>query len=142
MRRLRTTALLAVALLGMLLGTAAPAAADVDEAISSLKSANLYVDPAAGAKLDEDAVRSALNSSIKIAVLPSDAGNAGRLAAQIGQAVDTRGRLTVGVFVGRNFNAASSELCAGRASQLASKAVASNRSQLQSNSDLTETIKD
>jgi LPXTG-motif cell wall-anchored protein len=140
--RLRTTVLLAVALLGMLLGTAAPAVADVDQAITSLKSSDLYVDPAAGAKLDEDAARSALNSSIKIAVLPSDAGNPGQLAARIGQDVDNGNRLTVGVFVGRTFNAASSELCAGRASQLASKAVADNRTQLRSNSDLTETIKD
>ena len=131
-----------MALFGLLLGTASPAAADVDQAISSLQSGNLYVDPAAGAALDQDEARSALNSSIKIAVLPSDAGDAGQLARRIGQAVDTGNRLTVGVFVGRTFNAASSDLCAGRAGQLASKAVADNRDQLRSNSDLTETIKD
>jgi LPXTG-motif cell wall-anchored protein len=140
--RLRATVLLAVALLGLLLATAGPAFADVDEAISTLRSANLYVDPAAGAKVDEGAARSALNSSIKIAVLPSDAGNAGQLAAQIGSAVDNGSPLTVAVFVGRTFNAASSDLCRGRASQLASRAVADNRDQLRSNGDLTETIKD
>ncbi|MDQ1738512.1 MAG: hypothetical protein QOE53_164, partial [Pseudonocardiales bacterium] len=140
--RLRTTALLAVAFLGVLLGTAGPAFGDVDQAISALRSADLYVDPAAGAKVDQDAARSALNSSIKIAVLPSDAGSAGQLAAQIGAAVDNGSRLTVGVFVGRTFNAASSELCAGRAGQLASRAVADNRDQLRSDGDLTKTIKD
>ncbi|MEO7260532.1 MAG: LPXTG cell wall anchor domain-containing protein [Jatrophihabitantaceae bacterium] len=142
MRRLRTAVVLAIAVLGMLLLTAGPAAADVEEAISSLRSSNLYVDRTAGAKLDQDEAGSALNSKIKIAVLPTGSGDAGQLAARIGQDVDTGGKLTVGVFVGRNFNAASSELCAGRASQLASRAVEANRSQLRSGSDLTETIKD
>ena len=141
-RRLRRIAALTVTLLGVLLWTAGPAVADVDQAINSLRSDNLYVDPAADAKLDRDAAGSALNSRIKIAVLPSNAGNAGLLAIKIGAAVDPGNRLTVGVFVGRTFNAASSELCAGRAGQLASRAVADNRAQLQSNGDLTETIKD
>jgi len=131
-----------MALAGTLLLTAAPAAADVDEAIDQLQSSNLYVDPAAGAKLDSDAARSALSSTVKIAVLPADAGNAGALAIKIGEAVDPGSRLTVGVFVGRTFNAASSALCSGRAGQLASRAVTDNRDQLRSNSDLTETIKD
>jgi LPXTG-motif cell wall-anchored protein len=131
-----------MALAGALLLTAAPASADVDEAIDRLQSSNLYVDPAAGAKLDQDAARSALSSTIKIAVLPADAGDAGVLAVKIGEAVDPGSRLTMGVFVGRTFNAASSTLCAGRAGQLASRAVADNRAQLRSNSDLTETIKD
>ncbi len=142
MRRLRAVVLLAMAVVGMLLLTAAPAVADVDQAIDQLHSSNLYVDPAAGAKLDQDAASSALNSTIKIAVLPADAGDAGQLAVKIGEAVDPGSRLTMGVFVGRTFNAASSALCAGRAGQLASRAVADNRSQLQSDSDLTETIKD
>src|SRR5690349_7481126 len=112
-------------LVGALLLTAAPAQADVDEAIEKLQSGNLYVDPAAGAKLDSDAARSALSSAVKI-----------------GEAVDPRSRLTMGVFVGRTFNAASSVLCARRAGQLASRAVADNRDQLRSDSDLTATIKD
>jgi hypothetical protein len=78
--------LLALAVIGMLL-TAGPATADVDQAISSLRSSNLYVDSAAGAKLDQDAARSALSSTIKIAVLPEDAGDAGQLALRIGQEV-------------------------------------------------------
>ena len=124
--------LLALAMAGALLLTAVPAAADVDEAIDRLQSSNLYVDPAAGAKLDQDAVSSALSSTIKIAVLPADSGDAGVLAIKIGEAVDPGTRLTMGVFVGRTFNAASSSLCTGRAGQLASRAVADNRDQLRS----------
>ncbi|MDQ1745023.1 MAG: hypothetical protein QOE23_3362 [Pseudonocardiales bacterium] len=142
MRRLRAAALLAMAVIGLVLLTAAPAVADVDQAIEALQSSNLYVDSASGAKLDQGAAGAALSSTIKIAVLPADAGNAGQLAVRIGEAVDPGSRLTMGVFVGRTFNAASSSLCAGRAGQLASRAVADNRSQLQSDGDLTETIKD
>ncbi len=142
MRRLRAAALLAMAVIGLLLLTAAPAGADVDQAIEQLQSGNLYVDSASGAKLDQGAAGAALSSTIKIAVLPADAGNAGQLAVRIGEAVDPGSRLTMGVFVGRTFNAASSSLCSGRAGQLASRAVADNRSQLQSDGDLTETIKD
>lgn len=134
--------LLAVAVVGLLLLTAAPAVADVDQAISRLQSADLYVDPAADANLDEDEARSALNPSIKIAVLPTGSGDPGQIARQIGQAVDNGDRITVGVFVGRTFNAASSKLCTGRAGQLARRAVQDNLSQLRSNGDLTETVKD
>jgi hypothetical protein len=126
--------------LGLLLLMASPAAADVDGAVSALRSANLYVDPAAGATLDQDAASAALSSRVKVAVLPTDAGNAGQLARQIGQSLGTS--VTVGVFIGHNFNAASNLLCTGKAGSLAARAVSDNRSQLQSNGDLTDTIKD
>jgi hypothetical protein len=116
------------------------ARADVPAAISALGSANLYVDDAAGAKLDQSAAAGALNGSIKIAVLPAGAGDPGALARQIGQALG--GRVTVGVFVGHSFNAGSNVLCAGQAGTLAAKAVADNRAQLQSTEDLTSTISD
>jgi hypothetical protein len=125
---------------GLLWLTALPAHADVSSAISALRSSNLYVDDAADAKLDQSAVAAALNERIKIAVLPSDAGNAGQLARQIGSALG--GPVTVGVFVGHTFNAASDVLCTGQASSLAARAVSDNRSQLQSDGDLTSTIKD
>lgn len=123
----------------LLLGTPM-ARADVPAAISALGSANLYVDDAAGAKLDQSAAASSLNSAVKIAMLPTSAGNPGTLARQIGQALG--GRVTVGVFVGRSFNAGSNVLCAGQAGTLAAKAVADNRAQLQATEDLTNTIKD
>jgi hypothetical protein len=125
---------------GLVLLSAPAARADVSAAISAFASTNLYVDDSAGAKLDRSAAASALNNSVKIAVLPADAGNPGSLARQIGQALDSQ--VTVGVFVGHSFNAASNVLCAGQAGSLASKAVADNRAQLQSDNDLTKTIED
>jgi hypothetical protein len=138
---LRTVVPAALVAVGIVaLTVPAPAGADVPAAISSLESQNLYVDPAANATLDESGAESSLSGSIKIAVLPSGSGDPGQLAAQIGQAIG--GRVTVGVFEGRTFNAGSNVLCAGRASSLASRAVQDNLSQLRSNSDLTNTIKD
>jgi hypothetical protein len=129
-----------LAVAGLVLLAAPAAGADVNAAISALSSSNLYVDDSAGAKLDRSASGAALNNSTKIAILPSDAGNPGSLARQIGQALG--GRVTVGVFVGHSFNAASNVLCTGQAGSLASKAVSDNRAQLQSDGDLTNTIKD
>ncbi|MEO7287796.1 MAG: hypothetical protein ABI140_12805, partial [Jatrophihabitantaceae bacterium] len=138
--RIRTAGVAALAALGLLLLAAPPASADVPAAISTLQSSNLYVDGAAGAKLDQGAAGNALSSTIKIAVLPSGAGNAGQLAVQIGEAIG--GQVTVGVFVGHTFNAGSNVLCKGQAAALASKAVSDNSSQLKSDNDLTNTIKD
>ena len=137
--RLRTGLVGACVALGLLMLATPPAAADVPAAITALSSANLYVDSSAGAVLDQSAASAALNSSIKIAVLPSSAGTAGTLARQIGEAIG--GKVTVGVFVGKTFDAQSNALCAGRASALAKKAVADNLSQLKSDNDLTNTIK-
>ncbi|MFL6162772.1 MAG: hypothetical protein ACJ74U_11155 [Jatrophihabitantaceae bacterium] len=135
---LLTASLLAT--LGLLLSTAMPATADVTSATDALRSANLYVDDAAGAKLDRGAASDALSGQVKVAVLTSDAGNAGQLARQIGAALGST--VTVGVFVGHNFNAASNLLCTGQAGSLAARAVSDNRAQLQSSGDLTNTIKD
>jgi hypothetical protein len=126
---------------------ASPAAADpAGDAASALQSSNLYVgDPQA--RLNQSAVRSALNSSIKIAVLPSDAGSAGALAAQIGRTLDPNGtkHITVGVVAGRTFDAASSKYERGYASAQAKKAVDANRAQLVQGGDhpeLTATLQD
>ncbi|MGI8665634.1 MAG: hypothetical protein ACR2N4_06350 [Jatrophihabitans sp.] len=140
MRSIRTLAAAALACASLVLLAAPPASADVTQAISTLGSANLYVDDAAAAKLDRAAAGAALSASVKIAVLPSSAGDPGQLAREIGQAIG--GTVTVGVFVGRQFNAGSNALCAGTAGSLAARAVADNRSQLQSDSDLTRTIQD
>ena len=126
----------------MLLLSAAPARADVDRGDRGPGLEQPLRRSGRRCQARRGAVRSALSSSIKIAVLPADAGDAGQLALRIGQAVDPGSRLTMGVFVGRTFNAASSALCSGRAGQLASRAVADNRSQLRSDGDLSETIKD
>jgi hypothetical protein len=139
-RRFGNLIVATLAVAGIVLLAAPAAGADVNAAISALRIANLYVDDSAGAKLDRSAASAALTDSIKIAVLPSDAGNPGTLARQIGQQLG--GRVTVGVFVGHSFNAGSNVLCTGQAGSLAGKAVSDNRAQLQSDGDLTSTIKD
>ena len=137
MRILRAPLLIVIALL-LGLGLAAPASADTDAAIAALSSANLYVDPSAGATLDQASARAALNSSVKIAVLPDDAGDASSLAVTIGSSLP--GDITVGVFVGHTFSAGSNRLCAGQAASYAKKSVTDNQSQLRSDNDLTATI--
>src|SRR5439155_4772718 len=128
-----------VAALAFLFATAGPAAADpASDAAIQLKASDLYVAESA-AKLDQNAVNSVLNDTIKIAFFPADTGNAGALAQQFGAALG-RNDQTVGVFVGRTFNARSSALCSGRASTLAAQAVNDNKSQLQQDGDLTKTI--
>jgi LPXTG-motif cell wall-anchored protein len=124
---------------GMLLSAAAPAGAvTTSDAVAALRGDNLYVgDPSA--KLDQSGARSSLHGAVKVAVLPSGTGDARALAVEIGQGLG--GRVTVGVFEGRSFSAASNLLCAGRAGTLAGQAVSENRSQLQSDGDLTNTIK-
>jgi hypothetical protein len=131
-------ALLAIAI--ALLITAQPAVADVSAATTALGTSNLYVDETAGATLNRATAGNALSAAVKIAILPAGAGDPGQLARQIGQALG--GTVTVGVFVGRQFNAGSNALCAGTAGSLAARAVADNRSQLQANNDLTNTITD
>src|SRR5215831_10025461 len=100
-------AMLAFGWLLALLAAPAASASPVDDAISKLQSDNLYIgDPAA--KLDEPAVRSALPSDVKIAILPANSGDATTLAKQIGEALDPSGqRLVVGVVAGRHFSAAA-----------------------------------
>jgi len=141
---IRVTSLRRVSVLLVALGAffllAPPAGADVSGAVGALRSADLYVDPAAGAKLDQGAAVGALGDRVKVAVLPASAGDPGQLARQIGEQLQSR--VTVGVFVGHTFNAASNVLCTGQAGSLAARAVSDNRSQLRSNNDLTNTIKD
>jgi len=62
-RWLRAALALAAAM-AVLLMTATPALADVNQAITSLQSANLYVDPAADAKVDQNDAASSLSSSV------------------------------------------------------------------------------
>lgn len=131
-------ALLAIATV-LLIG-APPAAADVGAATTALGTSNLYVDETAGATLNREAAGNALSTEVKVAVLPSGSGDPGQLARQIGQSLG--GSVTVGVFVGHQFNAGSNALCAGTAGSLAKRAVADNRSQLQADNDLTNTIAD
>jgi hypothetical protein len=127
---------------------AAPAAhADaVDDAVSGLRSASVYVAPGVTEpKIDVDAVTRAIGSQpIKIAVLPAeDYGSrpkAFSAAESIGRQLAPDSPLTVGVVSGRNFNASSSQYCAGSASAVAADAVDANSRQLGLTNDVTSTI--
>jgi hypothetical protein len=127
---------------------AAPAAhADaVDSAVSGLRSAPVYVAPGVTEpRIDVNAVTQAIGSKpIKIAVLPAaDYGSASKAfgaAQQIGKALAPDSPLTVGVVAGNNFNAASSQYCAGAASAVAGDAVEANSTHLQQTNDVTTTI--
>jgi len=127
---------------------AAPAAhADaVDDAVNQLRSAPVYVAPGvAEPRIDVDAVTQAIGSKpIKIAVLPAaDYGSTSKAfgaAEQIGKALAPDSPMTVGVVAGNNFNAASSQFCAGAASAVARDSVEANKTQLQQTNDVTNTI--
>ena len=118
----------------------------VTAAADGLQSQSLYVGDTA-AKLDTATVQGALNSQLKIAVLPAGAGNPTTLANQIGLRLDpnSSNRITVGVVVGRSFSAGSSAYCAGWAPDQATAAVADNKAALQAGGDhpdLTALIQD
>ncbi len=146
----RATAFLLAAGAGLLLLAPSASAASTDvitPAVSALSSANLYVSPESQAVLDQATVNGALNSQLKIAVLPAGAGNATTLATQIGVGLDPNNStsVTVGVVVGNTFSAASSTYCAGWAPAQAKAAVADNAAQLKAGGDhpdLTKLIVD
>jgi hypothetical protein len=128
---------------------AAPAAhADaVDDAVNGLRSAPVYVAPGVTEpEMDVDAVTQAIGSQpIKIAVLPADefgsTSKAFSASEQIGRTLAPDSPLTVGVVAGNNFNASSSQYCAGAASAVARDSVDANKTQLQQTpSDVTSTI--
>jgi hypothetical protein len=142
MMRIRSVLVGAVAVVGLLFVTAAPASADVvSDSVTSLQSGNLYVaKDATAVTIDQASAAAALDSSVRIAVLPDSAGDAATLAQQIGEKLG--GTVTVGVFVGHTFNARSNALCSGAAGSAATKAVADTRATLTANNDITATIQD
>jgi hypothetical protein len=134
--------------LALLAGAPAAHADAVDDAVTALRSDPVYVAPGVDTPgIDQDAVRSAIGSrKIKIAVLPAaDYGTTGKAydaATQIGRTLSPDQPLTVGVVSGRSFNAASSALCAGAASNAAKAAVDATRTTLQRENDVTATLRD
>jgi hypothetical protein len=131
--RFRTVAAGTVAACLALLVAAPAAHADaVDDAVNGLRSAQVYVAPGVTEpEIDVTAVTEAIGSKpIKIAVLPEDefgsTSKAFSASESIGRALAPDSPLTVGVVAGRNFNASSSQFCAGAASAVAKDAVASD----------------
>jgi len=136
------------ACLALLAGAPAAHADAVDDAVAALRSAPVHVAPGVDSPtVDQAAARSAIGSRrIKIAVLPADdygtSAKAYDAARQIGQALSPDQPLTVGVVAGRQFNAASSALCSGAASNAAKQAVDANLTALQQRNDVTTTLVD
>jgi hypothetical protein len=120
----------------------------VDDAVDGLRSASVYVAPGVtDPKIDVEAVTRAIGSRpIKIAVLPAEGldstSKAFSAAQQIGEtlAPDPSSPLTVGVVAGHNFNAASTQYCAGSASAVAKDAVDANRTELADTKDVTRML--
>ncbi|MBA3524234.1 MAG: hypothetical protein H0T85_06725 [Geodermatophilaceae bacterium] len=141
----RTSALLLLTALAVLVAPASPAFADsVDDAIEVLATDSVYVDPDAAAAVDVDAVRDAIGSDpVLIAILPADAGDALDAATRIGLAIPgtTVAVLAPGVD-GTDFRAGSELLCAGTADTLAGDAVEANFDQLQDDRELTALLVD
>ena len=127
---------------------AAPAAhADaVDDAVSGLRTASVYVAPGVTEpKIDVDEVTRAIGSQpVKIAVLPADdygsRSKAFAASKEIGRSLAPDSPLTVGVVAGNNFNASSSRYCAGSASAVAQDAVEANRPELQQTGNVTRML--
>ena len=138
---------LAGAWLVLLAGAPAALADPVQDAISALRSGSVYVAPGVDSpRIDVAAVQQAIgNRPIKIAVLPQDdfgsSPKAYDAALQIGSTLSPKEPLTVGVVSGHSFNAASSALCQGAASNAAKSAVDANRAELQRTNDVTAALR-
>jgi hypothetical protein len=132
--------------LALLLAAPAAHADGADDAVTSLRTASVYVAPGVTEPtIDVNAVTQAIGTRpIKIAVLPADdygsTAKAFSASEKIGEALAPDSPLTVGVFAGRAFNASSSQYCAGSASAVAKDSVDANRTQLQQTKDVTSTV--
>jgi hypothetical protein len=146
MMRLRSVLAGSIAAAGVLLVTGAvmagPAAADdVSDAVTKLRTDNLYVaSDATSVTVNQSRASAALSSTVKVAILPKGAGDAATLAQQIGESLG--GPVTVGVFVDHSFNARSNVLCAGAAGAAATRAISDNATQLKNDNDVTATIEE
>ena len=147
-RFLAVAAGLVTAWLALLAGAPAALADPVDDAISALRSDDVYVAPGVTSPgIDEAVVRAAIGTRpIKIAVLPGeDYGSIPKAydaALLIGRTLSPEEPLTVGVVAGRSFSAASRGLCQGAASNAAKSAVDAHRTELQESGDVTSTLRD
>lgn len=121
----------------LVLGLAAPAAAQVDEAVAAFRDGNpVYVHPDADLKITErqaDRLRKRINEgdrSIFVAILPQRAldevgGDPNRLPAHVYDRLGFAG--TYAVVAGNSFRAGSTELREGRAGDIATRAFREHR---------------
>jgi hypothetical protein len=145
-RFLSVAAGMAGACLALLVAAPAAHADAADDAVNGLRSASVYVAPGVTEpKINVDDVTRAIGSRpIKIAVLSDDdygsRPKAFSASEKIGEALAPDSPLTVGVVAGNNFNASSSQYCAGSASAVAQDAVETNRTELQQTNDVTHML--
>ncbi|HEX3336017.1 MAG TPA: hypothetical protein VHS54_06105, partial [Jatrophihabitans sp.] len=134
------TALLGAALAGWLSSPARALADPVDRAVETLHHASVYVG-ASTPRIDRSQLGGDALSGIKVAIVPPGGPDPVSVAKSIGSRLDPDSSgLTVLVFEGRSYGAASSARCGvGSAIQ---GAVDRNRSELQSTNDVTTTVLD
>jgi hypothetical protein len=121
--------------------TAAPALADPsDAAVSALKTSSIYVG-AARPTIKRAALTGDTLRGIKVAIVPNGGPNPVAVARSIGSRLDPDSKgLTVLVFEGRSFGAASSAYCG--VGGVIQDAVARDRGDLKSTDDVTSTVAD
>jgi hypothetical protein len=143
--RLAGAAAVALGIVVLALGGAPTAfAGPVEDAVAGLRVSAVFVDPAAGRKLDAEALRAQIGSEpIKIAVLPAGPGVSEVRTWPREIARQLPGN-TIAALSGRYFYAGSEVLCRGLAGQAAANAIAKHNTELDqgSNSDLTAALTD
>jgi hypothetical protein len=127
--------------------SSASTADPITAAATAMSTSSLYVGDPSAVISNRAVVAGALDSKIKIAILPAGSGNALAIARQIGSMLDPAGNnaVTVGVVTGRLFAAASSTFRKGFAEEQASAAVQTNQPQMAvggDHPDLTALIQD
>jgi hypothetical protein len=135
---MRWVAPVAAAAALLAVGTSA-AASPLDEAVAALRSSAIYVG-APKPTIDKAAVSGQLGE-IKVAIVPSGGPDPVSVAQSIGSELDPNHRgLTVLVFEGHSYGAASSAKCA--VGSAIDEAVHRHRAQLQASDDVTATVQD
>jgi hypothetical protein len=140
---MRRRALLAALGAGALLPLLAPvpAVADpADDAVAALRDSSVYVG-ADTPTIDRSKLGGDTLSGIKVAIVPTGGPSPVSVARTIGSRLDPDARgLTVLVFEGRSYGAASTARCG--VGTAINQAVARHRSELQSSADVTSTVSD
>ena len=141
MKRLLLLAAAAVFTLTGLVLHAVPAAADpIDDAVAALRGSAVYVG-ASTPSIDRGRLGGSALDGVKVAILPTGGPDPVTEARTIGGRLDPDSKgLTVLVFAGRSYGAASSAKCG--VGSAVNEAVGRHRAQLQASGDVTDTVLD
>jgi hypothetical protein len=131
------TAVLAIGVFVLAPGAAAD---PIDDAVAALRTSSIYVG-APTPTIDKGRLGGSTLDGIKVAIVPTGGPNPVSVARSIGGRLDPESKgLTVLVFEGRSYGAASSARCG--VGTAINQAVSRHRSELQSSNDVTSTVKD